>query len=133
MTKINSGGAAGSASAAGLNAPEQTDEADDAKPGKDTTYQAEPYDPKNLKPPSKKFKPTEPPEVEKETSWVEIEMVDEDGEPWADEYYEVTLPDGKVRKGRLDDNGQAHVLLPTKTATDVSFPRLDAEAWERRS
>lgn len=132
LIKLNSGGAAGTASLVSLVAPEATIEADTATPGADTTFSAEPVTLEALAPPDG-FEPPEvaPPE-EVVTSWVEIEMVDEEGQPWRDEYYEITLPDGKVRKGYLDAKGQAHVLLPAADETKVSFPRLDAEAWEKR-
>jgi hypothetical protein len=60
-------------------------------------------------------------------------MVDENGQPWPGEYYEVTLPNGEVRSGRLDRNGRAHIALPERSQTELSFTELDAEAWERLS
>ena len=41
------------------------------------------------------------------------------------------IEQGKVRKGRLDDEGRARIPLPEPVDVQISFPRLDAEAWER--
>ncbi|MFQ5806157.1 MAG: type VI secretion system Vgr family protein [Phycisphaerae bacterium] len=130
LTKINSGGSGSNGSAVSLAQAEATINADSATPGKDVTYAAAPTAAAALEVEEKAFTPVEE-EEEKETSWVEIEMVDEAGQPWPDERYEITFPDGQVRKGSLDRNGQAHVPLPEPVEVQVSFPRLDAEAWER--
>lgn len=69
--------------------------------------------------------------VEKETYWIEIELVGEDGRPLPGEDYVVELPDGKQVTGVLDANGLARIsdLLVGGTCK-VSFPKLDREAWE---
>lgn len=132
--KINSGGSAGSGSAVALTAPDATIEADTAAPGADVTYSAQAVAATALQPETGTATPAQVPEEEEVvTSWVEIELVDEAGQPWPDEYYEVTLPDGKIRKGYLDQNGRARILLPEAAQTQLSFPKLDAEAWERLS
>jgi hypothetical protein len=75
---------------------------------------------------------TEPVEVEDKTTWIEIEMVDEEGQPWPNEEYEIKAPDGKaIKKGNLDKNGQAHVSVPNPGECEISFPNLDAPAWRR--
>lgn len=38
---------------------------------------------------------------------IEIELVDENGNPVADEEYILYLPDGKERKGKVDSKGYA--------------------------
>jgi type VI secretion system secreted protein VgrG len=119
MVYLNSGSGATSGSAIALKAVEAPIDADSAVPGQDVAYSAQPQEDEPLD------------EEEQDTSWVEIEMVDENGQPWPGEYYEVTLPDGKVKKGYLDSNGQAHVPLPDATVTQVSFARLDGRAWEK--
>lgn len=130
---INSGGSAGSGSPVSLTAPEATLAADTATPGADTTFSPEVQELAAVAPESAEFAAAEITREEMVTSWVEIELVDEDGQPWPDEYYEVTLPDGKIRKGYLDKDGRAHIHLPKAEETTVSFPRLDSEAWERLS
>jgi hypothetical protein len=63
------------------------------------------------------------------TSWIEIELVDEDGKPVADEEYRVLAPDGGEHVGRLGSSGRARVGdIPAGTCK-VSFPGLDADAW----
>ncbi|MFO0838744.1 MAG: type VI secretion system tip protein TssI/VgrG [Phycisphaerae bacterium] len=132
LTKINAGGAAGSGSPVSLVAPDATIEADTATPGADTTYNAQAITPEALQVESKAFQAAQPPEaVEKLESWVEIEMIDEEGQPWRGEYYEITRPDGKVVKGYLNQQGQAHVWLPKNEQVQVSFPKLDGRAWVR--
>ena len=62
---------------------------------------------------------------------IEIELVDEAGEPVAGEKYEVTLPDGKtVAKGTLDANGYAKVSGIDPGNCEVSFPDLDKQSWD---
>lgn len=75
--------------------------------------------------------PTPPPaEAQQETSWIEIELIDEFGQPVPGEAYTVMLPEGKPISGTLDENGQAHVAVPDPGVCQVTFPRLDAAAWE---
>jgi len=53
--------------------------------------------------------PTHNPEAAKQAgkkSWIEIELVDEDGKPVPGEAYRITLPDGTtIDEGTLDDKG----------------------------
>ena len=65
-----------------------------------------------------------------ETSWIEIEMVDEQGHAVPGEAYEITLPDNSVASGTLDDKGFARVAGFAPGSCKVSFPDLDKEAWE---
>ena len=69
---------------------------------------------------------------EQKTSWIEIELVDEDDNPIPGEQYRVTLPDGEtVAEGTLDDKGVAHVGGIDPGTCQITFPRLDKEAWEQ--
>ena len=45
-------------------------------------------------------------EEETEGSWIEIELVDDEDEVISSESYEIVAPDGNIRKGKLDANGQ---------------------------
>ncbi len=75
--------------------------------------------------------PTPPPaESKQETSWIEIELIDELGNPVPGEAYAVRLPDGNQISGTLDEAGQAHVAVQDPGVCQVTFPRLDAAAWE---
>jgi type VI secretion system secreted protein VgrG len=130
MTKINSGGSAGTGSAVSLTTPEATEAADSATPGSDVTYQAAPVEAEAIEAPPGEFEPVEATEEEQETSWIEIELVDEEGNPVPGELYEITGPEGRVRRGNLDANGQAHVGVREPGTCEVSFPNLDEAAWE---
>ena len=84
---------------------------------------------------AKPVKPYKPPQNEEEeaqrTSWIEIELVDEEDEPVAGERYEIALPDGSVKKGTLDQNGFARVEGIDPGNCQVTFPGLDKDAWEK--
>ena len=64
------------------------------------------------------------------TSWIEVALVDEAGEPVAYELYRVITPDGVVREGFLDANGLARVDGIDPGACKVSFPNLDKDSWD---
>jgi hypothetical protein len=57
--------------------------------------------------------------------WIEIELIDDNGDPVANEAYEVELPDGSKRTGKVDGKGRARVdgILAGGTCK-VSFPGL---------
>ena len=62
-------------------------------------------------------------------TWIEIQLVGEDGKGIAGEAYEIRLPGGTVLTGTLDDDGLARVdSIPAGTC-QVSFPNLDQDAW----
>lgn len=66
-----------------------------------------------------------------ETTWVEIQLVDEVGEPIPKERYELKLPDGGVQRGALDYRRRAQADGITLSGTCmVKSPNLDADAWE---
>ena len=65
------------------------------------------------------------------TTWVEISLVGEDGQPIPNEKYKVTLPDGSTEEGTLDANGVGRVEGFEKGACKVTFPDLDKDAWEK--
>ena len=119
LVNINSGGSAGSGSGGSVVPPAPplaAAVASNSVPGKDPG------------PPS--HNPTEE-EKEKKT-WVEVELVDEEGSPVPGERYRVTLPDGKtVAEGTLDQNGLARVEGIDPGSCKITFPNLDKEAWEK--
>lgn len=74
-----------------------------------------------------------PPLVEEndEEHWLQIRLVDDEGNPVAGERYRVELPDGTVIEGNLDSNGQARVNdIDDPGSAVVTFP--DAEGEEKR-
>jgi len=122
MVMVNSGGSAltGSpASAVPPVAPLAAADAADSVPGKDASYSAA----------QTHKEPKDEEEAEKK-SWVEIELVDEEGNPVPGEKYRIELPDGKIAEGTLDEKGFARVSGIDPGTCKVTFPRLDKDAWE---
>src|SRR5688572_18564227 len=64
-------------------------------------------------------------------TWIEIRLVDMEGNPVANEPYRIKLPDGGVRQGKLDSNGRAREEGIRPGTCQVCFPELDQDAWER--
>lgn len=71
----------------------------------------------------------EPPPAEEETTWVEIELVDEKGEPVGGEEYWVRTSSGKALTGRLGSDGRARVRGVEPGTCEVTFPNLNATDW----
>ncbi len=66
-----------------------------------------------------------------EVTWIEIQLLDEEGDPVPGQRYEIELPDGEVRKGTLNYRGRARVdNIDAPGACQIRFPDLDADAWE---
>ena len=104
-------------------APDKAEDADIADPGKAAEIRAAKTEPdKPHKPPSE--------EDEEEKSWIEIELVDEEDQPVPGEKYKITLPDGSVATGTLDEKGFARVDGIEPGTCQITFPDLDKEAWE---
>jgi hypothetical protein len=72
----------------------------------------------------------QPPPSEKKKTWVEVELVDQDGDPVPDVQYRVELPDGTTKTGKLGANGRARVSDIDPGTCKVSFPGFDASEWE---
>ena len=133
MVKINSGGSAGNGSSVSPAAPEAPIDADAATPGADVTYSGGAELPEGEVPEEVAGLTWEPEEIEERiTSWIEIELVDEAGQPVPNERYEITAPDGEtIKRGHTNERGQAHVAVPEPGTCQISFPDLDQAAWER--
>lgn len=116
-------------------APKEAFEADLADPGEMARVKAEQISTgkgKYGQSPVPPYRPPATPEEEAEkTAWIEIELVDEADQPVPGERYEITLPDGTVASGTLDDRGFARVDGITPGTCQVTFPALDADAWEK--
>ncbi|MBN1766855.1 MAG: carboxypeptidase regulatory-like domain-containing protein [Sedimentisphaerales bacterium] len=112
--------------------PEAPEEADVADPGEAAEAEAEKKEKEKGEYGSEEVKPHKPTEEDKEEkSWIEIEMVDEEDEPVPGEKYRVTTPDDTVAEGTLDENGFARIEGIEPGTCKVTFPKLDAEAWEK--
>ncbi len=67
------------------------------------------------------------PSIEEETDDIEIDLLDEEGNPYADEQYVIKMRDGSEISGQLDENGYAKIENVPKSYYTVKFPNLDAE------
>src|SRR5579872_801563 len=77
--------------------------------------------------------PTHNPKAEENKDkkhWVEIQLVDEAGQPVPGQAYEIKLPDGSYDTGTTDEKGLARVENIDPGSVDISFPDLDKDAWE---
>jgi hypothetical protein len=61
--------------------------------------------------------------------WIEIAMVDENGNPVSGQGYKIVLPDGNVMTGRLDSRGLARINGIDPGTCQVTFPDLDKTVW----
>jgi hypothetical protein len=64
-------------------------------------------------------------------TWIAIQLIDEDGNPVPDVAYSVTLPDGSIMTGSLDDQGFARFDDIDPGQCQVSFPEIHAKEWKR--
>lgn len=62
-------------------------------------------------------------------TYVEFQLIGEDDKPIPREAYAVTLPGGKVIEGTLDANGVVRIEGVPAGTCQISFPKLDKEAW----
>lgn len=80
--------------------------------------------------PSTDDEPPDEPPLEG-THHVEIALVGEDDAPIPGERYRIVLPDGTVVQGHTDAQGAARIDdIVGAGKCKVSFPDLDADAWE---
>lgn len=63
-------------------------------------------------------------------SWVELELVDEEGNPVPKARYILCLPDGSERAGTLGDDGRGREDGIAPGVCKVTFPDFDAAEWE---
>ena len=108
--------------------PDQAEDADLADPGKMREIKADQIKNKEGKYGSEQVKPHQP--DEEKTSWIEIEMVDEEDEPVPGEQYRITLPDDTVAQGTLDENGFARIEGIDPGNCKIAFSMLYECSWE---
>ncbi len=139
MVMINSGGGPGSASANPLVSPiAPLDPLEPMKPGETTKP-----DPLSASSSSSAGSggsggagsdaPTHDPTSEENKDkkhWVEVQLLDDAGQPIPSESVRVTLPDGSVSDGTTDEKGLYRVENIDPGNCDITFPNLDKDAWE---
>jgi hypothetical protein len=64
-----------------------------------------------------------------EKTWVDIQLVDPDGNPVAGAKYKLKITDGSVRDGSLDGDGRVRVSGIDPGSCTVWFPDYDAKEW----
>jgi type VI secretion system secreted protein VgrG len=130
MPSPKSGNAGSAVSPAAPTAPF---DADDANPGAVEQIKAVQLQTQTGKYGSVQTTPYKPPqtkeEKEKKKSWIEIELKDQEDQPIPGERYQITLPDGTVDEGTLDENGKARVDGIDPGSCKVTFPDLDKDSW----
>jgi len=67
-----------------------------------------------------------------ETTWLEIELLDAEGQPVPRERYRVVAADGRVLEGTLDERGRARLTGLKRGPHTVSFPNFAPE-WRRKA
>jgi uncharacterized protein (DUF2345 family) len=67
---------------------------------------------------------------EPKKTWFEVKLEDVEGKPVAGEPYKVTLPDGTVSEGTLDDKGKARIDGIDPGSCKVTFPNMDKTVWK---
>lgn len=77
--------------------------------------------------PPEKFAPDK-----SKTGWIEIVLKDEEDTPQGGSRYKITLPDGSVADGTLDDKGRARVEGFDSGQCKVEFPDLDEKVWKEK-
>jgi type VI secretion system secreted protein VgrG len=134
MGPLGSPGSGSAGTAVSPTAPTAPEEADLADPMKTAEAKAEQLETGTGKYGKKALPPFTPEDSaeEGETHWIEIELVDEAGNPVPGERYEVKLPDGRVAKGTLNAEGFARVAGFDQAGNcEITFPDLDKDAWEK--
>jgi len=115
--------------------PQSASEAATAQPGAVTDVSGNPLQTQAGQYDSVQVKPFKPPKTDEEKakkkSWIEIAMVGEDKKPIPGEPYRVTLPDGTVAEGTLDDKGVARVEGFDPGTCQITFPGRDQDAWKK--
>jgi len=62
--------------------------------------------------------------------WIEIKLIDSEGYPLKNIDYEITLSDGGIKKGKLDEEGYAKIYDIPPGKYEVSFPYLKGKVPE---
>jgi hypothetical protein len=64
-------------------------------------------------------------------TWIAVQLIDDAGDPVPNVPYKVTLPDGSVMSGSLDDQGIVRFDEIDPGDCLVSFPEIHAKEWKR--
>lgn len=67
---------------------------------------------------------------QQQVTWIEIRLIDMEGNPVPQKKYQITTPDGNVVSGALDSDGLARVDNIPPGTCKITFPELDQDAWD---
>lgn len=131
MVLINSGGAALPSTIVDTVAGPKTPAApDEATPGQDVSYTFGPREFAQVEPGEATISEPEaeaPPE--RERTWVEFQLLDDEHNPVPDEPYRVTLPDDTVQEGVTDAEGVCRFQEIEPGTARIQFPNRGDEEW----
>jgi hypothetical protein len=66
--------------------------------------------------------------AENESHWIEFQVLDDKGRPYANEAYTLKLADGKTKSGTTDENGMVHVKGIVSGNCEIAFPKLKSKS-----
>ena len=64
-----------------------------------------------------------------QATWIEVQLLDENGKPVPNAKYQVELSDGSTRSGTLNQQGSVRFEDIDPGDCQVSFPEIDANEW----
>jgi hypothetical protein len=64
-------------------------------------------------------------------SWIEIQLMDMEGNAVPGERYRVIDPNQETHEGTLDQTGHARIDGIPPGSCEITFPDRDGEAWDR--
>ena len=67
---------------------------------------------------------------EDQKTWVEVQLVDDDGAPVPDRAYRVQLPDGSLMTGTLDSEGKVRFDSIIPGTCQIEFPDIHSREWK---
>ncbi len=76
-------------------------------------------------------KPAEAEPTQREEHYIQIQVVDDDGQPVHGVAYELKLPDRRVRRGVTGGNGVIYYADLDPGSCELTFPELDQGTWEQ--
>jgi type VI secretion system secreted protein VgrG len=112
-------------------APTDAKEAADSSPGQVESVQAGSYSTTPPKYGSQTVKTHVKNEENKDkTHWIEVELVDDQGQPVPGEPVDIECPDGSVATRSTDEKGLARVDYLDPGSCKIKFTKLDKDAVE---
>lgn len=112
-------------------------EADAAEAGERTQAAAREVERESQEFKTATLKPYKPPTTEEEKAekmaWIEIELLDAQGNPVPGEQYRVEMSDQTVAEGTLDAKGFVRLEQIKPGTCKVSFPGYDGRSWKKKA